>query len=741
MNRMKYLLLICCLYGQLLSAQKVSFENAVFKTGDDPSWAKADFSDKEWSKISLLDYWEKQGYDKYDGFAWYRIHFNLPATLKDKATLQELMEVFFPGIDDADITYLNGVEIGRTGRMPEDPKGYRSGGRIRERHYSLRADNPALQWDKDNVIAIRVYDGSGTGGVFGDQHFIRFLEPVDYISMDSYGSIFDMKERSISKEIFFQNKYSGNLHGILTTTVTRNDSVIKKYTQDIQLKPGKTSIVLADLPKLDAANISFVFTEDLKKESLRATQEIPYILTPKEKETPKIHNAAAYGNKPNVPFLCTIAATGVRPMNFQVTGLPQGLQFNNQKGIITGTVVKEGKYTIKLIATNKLGKDEKIVDLLIGNDKTIVTPPMGWNSWNCWGLSVSDQRVKSSANAMISSGLANHGWNYINIDDGWEASKRADNGNIVANEKFPDMKGLGDYLHSNGQKFGIYSSPGTLTCGEFLGSYQKEIEDAKTYGSWGVDYLKYDLCSYRKLYPNGLTLAQLQEPYLVMNEALKSSGRNIVYSLCEYGMQDVWKWGKQVGGNVWRTTGDITDNWNSLKNIGFSQEVPASYNGPEYGFGDPDMLIVGYVGWGDNLHLTKLTASEQYTHISLWSLLSAPLMLGCDLARMDPFTYNLLSNDEVLAIDQDIAGKGPKKTDLAKDVQVWVKELADGSKAIGIFNLGDKMLKQSIHLSEIGLTGNYTIRDLWRQKNMASGNTIETSIPSHGVLLVKLISK
>lgn len=735
---MKYLILICCICCQFVSAQKIQFTTAAFKTGDNAQWAEGSFNDKDWKPIQLQTYWEKQGYDKYDGFAWYRIHFHLPSSLKDRAVLKDILEVFLTGVDDVDITYLNGIEIGRTGRMPEDSNGYKSGGRYRERHYTLRSDLPALHWDKDNVLAIRVYDGGGTGGVFGEQQFMRIWDPIDYLSMDAYSSTFVVKYKTVSKEISFQNKYSGKLNGVLTTTVKWGDSLVKKYDQTISLNPGKTEIQVNVLPLLEAASVSFVFTEGLKKAILSSTQEIPYILTPKEKESPKINNAGAFGCKPGVPFLFSVAATGKRPMNFAVTNLPKGLSFDASKGIISGNVEKEGKYTIRISAKNKIGKDEKKIDLFIGINQVIVTPPMGWNSWNCWGLSVSDERVKSSANAMISSGLANHGWNYINIDDGWESSKRAENGTIRSNEKFPDMKLLGDYLHENGLKFGIYSSPGPTTCGGFLGSYQEEIKDANTYASWGVDYLKYDLCSYRKLYPSGLSLAQLQEPYIKMHEALKASGRNIVYSLCEYGMEDVWKWGNYIGGNVWRTTGDITDNWNSLKNIGFSQEVPASYNGSQYGFGDPDMLIVGFVGWGDHLHLTKLTPSEQYTHISLWSLLSAPLMLGCDLERMDPFTYNLLSNDEVLAIDQDVAGKGPKKFELSKEIQVWVKEMADGSKAIGIFNLGESRLMRTVKLEEIGMVDNYQIRDVWRQKNLPAGNKVEAIVPAHGVLLLKI---
>jgi hypothetical protein len=737
---MKYLILVCLLSCQIVTAQKIQFSNAVFKTGDDAKWAMESFNDKDWNTIKLNTYWETQGYDKYDGFAWYRLHFYLPSSLKDKAVIKDKLEIFLTGIDDADISYLNGIEIGRTGRLPDDPNGYKSGGRSKERHYTISYNLSAIHWDADNTLAIRVFDGGGTGGFFGDQ-YLRILEPIDYVSMDAFNSSYIINQQNISKQISFQNNYSSKLNGSLTTTVKLGDSLIKKYDQHIILQPGKTDIVLNLMPSVESASVNFLFTEDLKKASITTSQEIPYVLTPLEKSTPKINNAASVGCKLNQPFQLSIAATGKRPLTFEVKGLPEGLLFNASQGIISGKIITEGKFSISVTATNKLGKDEKKILILVGADQTIVTPPMGWNSWNCWGLAVSQERVKSSAMAMINSGLANHGWNYINIDDGWEAAKRSDDGHIIANEKFPDMKSLGDYLHNNGLKFGIYSSPGSTTCGGYLGSYQQEISDANTYANWGVDYLKYDLCSYRKLFPAGLSLAQLQEPYFVMAKALKNSGRDILYSLCEYGMQDVWKWGKAVNGNVWRTTGDITDTWSSVKNIGFSQEVPASYNGPNYGYGDPDMLIVGFVGWGDHLHLTKLTASEQYTHISLWSLLSAPLMLGCDLARMDPFTYNLLSNDEVLAIDQDIAGKGPKKMDLPNDVQVWVKDLADGNKAVGIFNLSDKPLNRLIKLNEFGMNDSYVIRDLWRQKNLPSTKAVEAKIPSHGVLLLKIIKK
>jgi hypothetical protein len=267
---------------------------------------------------------------------------------------------------------------------------------------------------------------------------------------------------------------------------------------------------------------------------------------------------------------------------------------------------------------------------------------MGWNSWNCWGLSVDAEKVKRCANLMISSGLADHGWSYINIDDGWEAGRDA-TGEILANNKFPDMKGLCDSIHALGLKTGIYSSPGPLTCGQFTGSYNHEMQDARTYARWGFDYLKYDWCSYDKVTKN-YGRSELKKPFIFMKKAIESTSRDIVYSLCQYGMGNVWEWGDSVGGSSWHTTGDITDTWESLSMIGFYQDVCAPFTRPG-NWNDPDMLVVGWVGWGPNTRPTRLTPGEQYTHVSLWALLSSPLLLGCDLSLLDDFTMNLLTND------------------------------------------------------------------------------------------------
>lgn len=735
---MRHLLLALLLLSSCAGlAQKITFTTAKFITGDDAARAAKDFNDDGWKTIQLNEIWENQGYEGYNGYAWYRIHFVLPSSLKQKAKLQEDLAFFLAKIDDADITYLNGVEIGRMGTMPEGGKEYITEWN-RDRHYTVKPNNPALHWDAENVLAIRVYDDNGGGGLFGGFPSVHFLQPTDYVSMDALAFPFELTKNTAAKQIVFHNSYAKDISGKLAAIVELNGTQIKKTEQPVVIAAGKSKTVSVTVPNAEAATIRFIFTETQTGEKLQAAAELPYILTPAEKPAPQINNAALFGCKTNAPFLLKIAATGTGPLQYAAENLPAGLQLDAATGIITGTVVTDGSYAVTLKAKNKIGIATKKINIAIGADKVLLTPPMGWNSWNCWGLSVSDEKVRSSANALITSGLINHGFTYMNIDDGWEAPKRAADGSIVTNEKFPGMKQLGDYLHGKGLKFGIYSSPGPTTCGGYLGSYQHVQQDADAYAAWGVDYLKYDWCSYGGIVQQKPTLEEFQQPYIEMHEAINKTGRNLVFSLCQYGMGNVWEWGNKVGGNLWRTTGDIEDSWPSLKNIAFRQDVPSAYNKSSYGFGDPDMLTVGFVGWGENLHQTKLTPSEQYTEISLWSLLSAPLMLGCDLARIDPFTYNLLSNDEVIAIDQDIAGNGAKKVIVNENLQVWIKELASGDKAVGIFNLGDKIIKNSFSLKQAGLNENYSIRDVWRQKNMTAGNNVQLNIPAHGVLLLTI---
>lgn len=486
---------------------------------------------------------------------------------------------------------------------------------------------------------------------------------------------------------------------------------------------------------------------------LSSTVPDKFILTPEPAETPRINGAKIIGNSPNKPFLFRIAATGSSPITFAAETLPQGLTLDASTGIISGTVANVGEYDVTLSATNAKGTATRDLRIVIGEGKLSLTPPMGWNSWNCWGLSVSADKVKSSVDALISSGLINHGWTYINIDDGWEAAARATNGEIVTNEKFPDMKNLSDYVHARGLKLGIYSSPGTLTCGGYLGSLNHEEQDAATYAKWGIDYLKYDWCSYGQEVPSNPSLAEHKKPYIIMRDALKKQNRDIVHSLCQYGMANVWEWGDEVG-QLWRTTGDITDTWQSLYSIGFSQNKCAAYTKPG-NWNDPDMLIVGKVGWSSSLHDTKLTGDEQYTHISLWSLLSSPLLIGCDMSQLDPFTLNLLTNDEVIEVNQDILGKAARRISKNTTQEVWVKELEDGSMAVGLFYIGQS--KQpgdyfvwggtpeknasviSVSWADLGISGEQVVRDLWRQKDLGGfTDKFEVEVSYHGVAFVKI---
>ncbi len=361
---------------------------------------------------------------------------------------------------------------------------------------------------------------------------------------------------------------------------------------------------------------------------------------------------------------------------------------------------------------------------------------MGWNSWNCWAGAVSDEKVRAAADWMVASGLAAHGFQYVNIDDCWEGSRDA-KGEIRTNKKFPDMKALAEYVHAKGLKLGIYSSPGPKTCAGFEASWKHEQQDADTYAKWGVDYLKYDWCSYGEIVRNP-DLAGFKKPYQVMRTALDECHRDIVFSLCQYGMGDVWKWGAEVGGNCWRTTGDITDSWSSMSGIGFGQAGHERYAGPGH-WNDPDMLVVGKVGWGPSLHRTKLRPNEQITHISLWSLLSAPLLIGCDMSQIDKFTLALLTNDEVLDVNQDPLGRQAGR--IARDGarEVWARPLSDGTMAVGLFNRGMEPETVKVNWSELKLNGPQTVRDLWLQCDVGEfAESYQATVSPHGTVLVKV---
>ncbi len=467
---------------------------------------------------------------------------------------------------------------------------------------------------------------------------------------------------------------------------------------------------------------------------------------PPDSPLPAIHYPRITGATPGRWFLFIIPASGQAPLTYSAVGLPPGLTLNSHTGVITGSLKSAGRTKAAITVKNSLGVDQSVLTIVGGDHVLAQTPPMGWNSWNVWAANVDENKVEAAADVISSTGLTQHGYEYVNIDDTWEAGRDA-SGNIQPNAKFPDMKALTDYVHSKGLKVGIYSSPGPKTCAEYTASYQHESQDAASYAQWGFDYLKYDWCTYRLVAPAHPTLADYQKPYVVMREALDATNRDIVYSLCQYGMGDVWNWGAdpEIKGNSWRTHTDIDDVWvenewggRGLYAIIESMIGLSSHAGPGH-WNDPDMLMVGYVGFG-NPHPSRLTPNEQITHISMWCMFSSPLLIGCDLTRLDPFTRALLTNDEAIAIDQDELGiPAQLYTTTPGNGEIWVRPLSDGSQAVALFNPSLATLSMTVTWSELGLSGNQNVRDLWLHQTLGLCNgSYSVDVPSHGTVLLKI---
>lgn len=367
------------------------------------------------------------------------------------------------------------------------------------------------------------------------------------------------------------------------------------------------------------------------------------------------------------------------------------------------------------------------------------TPPMGWNSWNFFAEKVTDQDIRNAADQIVATGMKDAGYIYINIDDTWEAERDA-SGVLHTNSKFPDMKALADYVHSKGLKLGIYSGPGLKTCAGYTASLGHEAQDAKLYASWGIDYLKYDLCSFRRdemmaKAPNdkAAQMRMMVAAYDKMGKALKAAGRPIVYSLCQYGWDAPWEWAPALGGNLWRTTGDVQANWGSIYNIINQQAGLAKYAGPGQ-WNDPDMLEVGN---------GKLTLAENRSHFSMWAMLAAPLLAGNDLPNMKPEIKAILTNSDVIAIDQDKAGRQASHIYSDGEVDVWSRPLMGGGMAIAVLNAGpDRVATHPFHLSllKLGLHGPQKGKDLWTGKDITLTDNMPIELDSHDTLLVRITS-
>jgi alpha-galactosidase len=349
------------------------------------------------------------------------------------------------------------------------------------------------------------------------------------------------------------------------------------------------------------------------------------------------------------------------------------------------------------------------------------TPPMGWNSWNKFACNVSEQLIRETADVIVSSGMKAAGYQYVNVDDCWQVSRNA-NGTIVADPKsFPSgMKALADYVHRKGLKFGLYTDAGRLTCQKRPGSFEHEVQDAQTYAAWGVDYVKIDWCHAEGLDP--------EVQYAKFRDALAHSGRPIVFSICNWGVKAPWQWGPRTG-NLWRTTGDIDDTYDRMSVIGFSQNGLEKFAGPGH-WNDPDMLEVGN---------GRMKHDEYLTHMSLWALLAAPLLAGNDVRNMDGETKAILTNSEVIAVDQDSKGiQGHRLWDEGP-LELWAKPLADGSYAVGLFNRGESQLPITLTFQMLGFTGSARLRDLWSHQDLPPRKDSYTAaVPKHGVVMLKV---
>jgi alpha-galactosidase len=352
------------------------------------------------------------------------------------------------------------------------------------------------------------------------------------------------------------------------------------------------------------------------------------------------------------------------------------------------------------------------------------TPPIGWNSWNKFQTHIDDATVRGVADAIDSSGMKDAGYQYVIIDDGWQGARDAD-GNLSPNPNFPDMKALADYVHSKGLKMGIYSSPGPRTCGGFEGSYGHEEQDARTFAGWGVDYLKYDWCTASRIWKD----SDMQAAYQKMGEALEKTGRPIVYALCQYGRAGVEQWGNQVGANLWRTTFDIRDQYDSMAQIGFAQSDLAAFAGPGH-WNDPDMLEVGNGG---------MSTDEYKTHFSLWAMIAAPLISGNDTRNMSPDIAAILLNKEVIAVDQDSLGIGGKRASSTGDIEIWEKPLVSGNTAVAIFNHSNQEMRTVVSWKALGIDKDHTVRDLWAHADRGTTSGVfSEAVPAHGVIMLRL---
>lgn len=479
--------------------------------------------------------------------------------------------------------------------------------------------------------------------------------------------------------------------------------------------------------------------------------ETAVILTPKPGPSPRINGPTVYGCRPGNPFLYRIPTQGERPMTFSVKGLPQGLKLDSATGILAGSIAERGEYRLTLRAKNKHGRASRPFKIVCG-DTLSLTPSMGWNHWYAHYDRITDAMMREAADIMVNSGMADVGYQYVSIDDCWmnaEQQKdplrvgplRDERGNILPNKHFPNMKAMTAYIHAKGLKAGIYTSPGPRTCAGFAGSYQHEAQDAKQFADWGFDLLKHDWCSYGEIAKGDKSLAAFKKPYQLMGDLLKQQKRDILLNLCQYGMGNVWEWGAEVGGQSWRTSGDLGFELNNIFNVALKNAEHRAWSRPG-SWNDPDYIQIGYIGNARGGGLPApcpLTPTEQYAFMSLWALMASPLFYSGDMTKLDEFTLNVLCNPEVIEVNQDPLGQCARVVELNESTFIMEKELADGAKAVGLCNRGEMETTLTVRWADLGIKGKPRVRDLWRQKDLGRfAEEFHAAVPRHAVVLLRV---
>jgi alpha-galactosidase len=482
------------------------------------------------------------------------------------------------------------------------------------------------------------------------------------------------------------------------------------------------------------------------------------VLTPKPGPAPRINGARIFGVRPGSPFLFTVPATGNRPLAYGAVDLPRGLVLNPQTGQFTGSIAEPGTYRVGLTVTNAFGRSERELRIVCG-DVIALTPHMGWNSWYVHENHVTDRIMRDAAAAMVASGMMDHGYMYVNIDDCWSVKPGAHDsslggeardqwGRINANRRFPDMKGLTSFIHGLGLKAGIYTSPGPTTCAGHVGAAGHERDDVRRFVEWGFDFLKYDWCSYDGL-AKDTSRVERQKPYVQIARIIKDQRRDIVLNMCQYGMSQVWEWGRDAGGNSWRTAGDLGGSFEEIGHALFrdgfdlySERQLDRYSGPG-AWNDPDYLLLGSLSnWKGQIVPSPLTPNEQYTQVSLWALVAAPLIFSGDIAHMDEFTIGLLTNDEVIEIDQDPLGRAGSRVRKEGPLEVWSRLLEDGSIAVGLFNRGDSTATVTARWADLNLEGSCRVRDVWRQQDQGDfSGEYSSEVGRHGVRMIRVTKR